>query len=192
MNMKTGKQIIQIAVLCGVIGFSPAKDSRAGQTGETDKQYVKSSDLRFVDLNNGVIFDTRTNLMWMKKDYWQLEKEWVNWYTAQQYTQSMNNKNFAGHSDWRLPTPKEAESLYNRRRRNLDKNGDKIYIDPIFPKGAGWATWTSNEKKGNAMVVSFKNKGGKFFQNKISGTDAFFRLVRGPVSNPGKRHLDNL
>ena len=82
-----------------------------------------------------------------------------------------------------ISTPGEAESLNNPRRRNLDKDGDKIFIDPIFPKGAGWATWTSYEKKDNALVVPFKNKGGKFFQNKISGKDAFLRLVRGPKSN---------
>lgn len=182
MRMKYSKQIIPFAILFGVLFVVQIMDSRADQIKETEP-FVKSSDLRFVDLNNGVILDSKTNLMWMKSDYWQLESKWVNWYTAQQFTQSINNKNFAGHSDWRLPTPEEAESLYNPRRRNLDKDGDKIYIDPIFLKGAGWATWTSFEKKNNALVVSFKNKGGKFFQNKVSGTDAFFRLVRGPISN---------
>lgn len=192
MKIKRCIQAIHLAILFSVLLVVPIKDSRADQM-EGTKPFVKSSDLRFVDLNNGVILDNKTNLMWMKSDYWQLESKWVNWYTAQQFNQSINNKNFAGHSDWRLPTPEEAESLYNRRRRNLDKDGDKIYIDPIFPKGSGWATWTSYEKKDNALVVSYKNKGGKFFQNKISGADAFFRLVRGPVSNyiPGLEKINN-
>lgn len=141
----------------------------------------KSADLRFIEFNNEIILDTKTRLMWSKRDHWQMMGKWVNWYTAHEYIQNLNNKKFSGYSDWRLPTPEEAATLYNRRKRNLDKDGDKIFIDPIFPKGAGWATWTSQEKQNKAIVFSFKNRGGRLFQDKISGTDAFLRLVRGPI-----------
>jgi len=141
----------------------------------------KSADLRFREVNNEIILDTKTNLMWLKRDYWQMRGKWVNWFSAHEYIQKLNNKNFSGYADWRLPTLKEAETLYDRRKRNVDKDGDKIFIDSIFPKGAGWATWTSQDKKNKAIVVSFKNKGGRLFQDKISGTDAFVRLVRGPI-----------
>lgn len=146
------------------------------------KPVKTSADKRYLDMGNGVILDSRTNLMWMKRDYWQMEKKWVNWYTAKGFAQKMNNKKFAGYSDWRLPTPEEAAKLYNARRRNLDKDGDKIFIDRIFPEGAGWGTWTSEEKGGKAIVVSLKGKGGQEYQDKISGSDAFLRLVRGPLS----------
>ena len=146
------------------------------------KPVSHSSDRRYQDFGNGTILDTRTRLMWMKRDYWQMEKKWVNWYTANGFAQKMNNKKFAGYSDWRLPTSEEAEALYDARRRNVDKDGDKIFIDRIFPKGAGWGTWTSEDKGAKAIVVSLKGKGGKDYQDKISGTDAFLRLVRGPLS----------
>ena len=146
------------------------------------KPVKTSADNRFLDMGDGTVVDSQTQLMWMKEDYWQMKKKWINWYTAVGFALKMNNKKFAGHSDWRLPTPDEAANLYNSRRRNVDKDGDKIFIDRIFPEGAGWGTWTSKEKDGKAVVVSLKGKGGQEFQDKISGNDAFLRLVRGPVS----------
>ncbi len=149
---------------------------------KTKKLVAQSADNRFKDFGDGTILDSKSGLMWMKQDYWQTEGKWVNWYTANEYVQRMNNKNFAGYSDWRLPTPEEATTLYERRKRNVDKDGDKIYLDRMFPAGAGWSTWTNQEKKAKAIVVSLKDEGGSYYQDKISGTDAFLRLIRGPVS----------
>jgi hypothetical protein len=109
-----------------------------------------------------------------------MEHNWVNWYTANEYVQRINNKKFAGYSDWRLPSVEEATTLYERRKRNTDKDGDKIFIDSLFPKGAGWSTWTSDQKQNKAFVVSFKDEGGKSYQDKVAATDAFLRLVRRP------------
>ena len=145
---------------------------------ELKKQIAQSADKRFISYSDGTTLDKKTGLLWMTQDYWQREAKWVNWYTANEYAQRMNNKDFAGYRDWRLPTPEEAATLYDRRKRNLDKDGDKIFIDSIFPKGAGWGTWTSAEKRNKAMAVSYKDEGGQAYQDKISGVDAFLRLVR--------------
>ena len=72
------------------------------------KPVAKSADRRFLDYGDGTILDKKSNLMWMKLDYWLIEKKWVNWYTAKEFAQRMNNKKFAGYDDWRLPTPEEA------------------------------------------------------------------------------------
>ena len=140
-----------------------------------------SSDKRYEKFVNNTIVDKKTGLMWMSNDYWQMEQKWVNWYTANEYVQRMNNKKFAGYTDWRLPSVKEAGSLYERRKRNTDKDGDKIFIDTIFPKGAGWSTWTNDDKQNKAFVVSFKDEGGKSYQDKVTATDAFLRLVRSSI-----------
>lgn len=145
------------------------------------KPVKTSPDRRFQDFGDGTILDSTTKLMWMQQDYWQMKKKWVNWYTAQDFVQKMNNKKFSGYEDWRLPTPEEASKLYDRRRRNTDKDGDKIFIDRIFPKGPGWGTWTNSDRGGQAIVVSFKDEGGQAYQDKITGADAFLRLVRGPI-----------
>jgi len=142
------------------------------------KPIAQSADKRFVNYSDGTTLDNKTGLLWMTQDYWQREAKWVNWYTANEYAQRMNNKDFAGHRDWRLPTPEEAATLYDRRKRNVDKDDDKIFIDSMFPKGAGWGTWTSAEKRNKAVAFSYKDEGGQAYQDKISGVDAFLRLVR--------------
>ncbi len=142
------------------------------------KPIAQSADKRFANYADGTTLDKKTGLLWMTQDYWQRETNWVNWYTANEYAQRMNHKSFAGYTDWRLPTPEEAMTLYDRRKRNIDKDGDKIFMDTMFPKGAGWGTWTSKEKRNKAVAVSFKDEGGKAYQDKISGVDAFLRLVR--------------
>ena len=89
---------------------------------ETDKMKpVKtSSDQRYASFLDGTTLDKRNGLMWMSNDYWQMENKWVNWYTAKEYVQRMNNKKFAGYNDWRLPSVEEASLLYERRKRNTD------------------------------------------------------------------------
>ncbi len=149
------------------------------------KPIAESADKRFANYGNGTTLDRKTGLLWMTRDYWQMNAKWVNWYTANEYAQRMSNKNFAGYDDWRLPTPEEAATLYDRRKRNVDKDGDKIFIDNMFPEGAGWSTWTSEEKRNKAITVSFKDEGGQVYQDKISGTDAFLRLVRSGQRDAG-------
>ena len=106
------------------------------------------------------------------------ENDEVSTASAKEYAKKMNYKNYAGYQDWRIPTAKEASTLYDRRKRNTDKDGDKIFIDSMFPKGSGWGTWTSDEKRNKAITVSYKDEGGKAYQDKLSGVDAFLRLVR--------------
>tara|TARA_Y100001960_G_C14565445_1_gene773010 strand:- start:295 stop:756 length:462 start_codon:yes stop_codon:yes gene_type:complete len=145
---------------------------------EKDKGSLKkSSDQRYLDTGQ-VILDSKTQLMWFKLDFWQLEGKHLNWYQAQEYLQKVNNKKYYDHSDWRMPTVGEAKSLYERRKHNTDKDGDKIFIDHIFPKGAGWSTWTSGEKGRTAVVMSYKDEGWSGFEDKINGPDGFFRPVR--------------
>ena len=149
------------------VGSEPGKDP-----------ILKSSDQRYADYGE-VILDAKTQLMWMKKDYWLLRGKHLNWYQAQEFLQKANNKKFFGYSDWRIPSPEEAETLYERNKRNIDKDGDKFFVDRIFPKGAGWATWTLKDLGKEAIVVSYKDEGWTGPEDKINGPDAFLRLVRG-------------
>lgn len=175
-----GRNYFSILTACVLAGLLLLVNGAAAADPKREP-VAKSADQIYWDMGDGTVFDTETRLMWMKRDYWQTQREWVNWYTAMEFMQRMNNKHFAGYDDWRLPTPEEAKTLYNRRKRNIDKDGDKIFIDPIFPEGSGWGTWTSEERGGKAVVVSYKGNGGEAYQDKINGPDAFLRLVRGPL-----------
>ena len=172
------KIALALFLASGCFSIDTALPAMAAEQGV---QTARSSDGQFIEIDKAAILDKKTGLMWMRLDYWQMNKKWVNWYTAVEFAQRMNNKRFAGYSDWRFPTADEAQTLYNRRKRNLDKDGDKIFIDRIFPKGPGWSTWTGEEKKNKAIVVSYKDEGGRSYQDKINGTDAFIRLVRKPT-----------
>jgi len=182
MAMRFGSRLILWAVWMVAVAFAVGLASMVWAEAVKPEPVGISSDRRFEDFGDGTIRDRETGLIWTSKDYWQMENKWLNWYTANEYVQRMNNKKFAGYTNWRLPTVEEAASLYNRRKRNIDKDGDKIFIDPIFSKGAGWSTWTSEGKQNKALVVSYKDEGGETYQDKISGTDAFLRPVRGPSS----------
>jgi len=177
--MQLGSRFLKILTKWLIIAaFSVSTVSVVNSETGKIKPVKTSSDQRYAKFLDGTILDKKNNLMWMSHDYWQMEHKWVNWYTANEYAQRMNNKKFAGYNDWRLPSVKEASLLYERRKRNTDKDGDKIFIDSIFPKGSGWSTWTNEHKQNKALVVSFKDEGGKSFQDKVTATDAFLRLVR--------------
>ena len=63
----------------------------------------------FVDNGDGTITDTSTGLMWEKST----DKNTYNWIQAIAYC---DNLTLGGHSDWRLPTRNELQSLVNYRR----------------------------------------------------------------------------
>jgi hypothetical protein len=63
----------------------------------------------FVDNNDGTITDIATGLIWQKAD----NGDTLNWEEALSYAE---NQTLAGHSDWRLPTAKELQSIVDYTR----------------------------------------------------------------------------
>ncbi len=83
----------------------------------------------------GVVIDHTTGLIWHQSGS---EKE-MDWPKAKQWVKDLNNKGYAGYSDWRLPTVEEAISLLEP---NI--NANSLYIDPAFDaKQTG--IWTGDE-----------------------------------------------
>lgn len=66
---------------------------------------ITSSDGRFYAGAKGVVLDTKTNLMWSKRN---TDVE-LNWYDAIKYCEDYCG---GGYIDWRMPTMDELESLY--------------------------------------------------------------------------------
>lgn len=136
-------------------------------------------DRRFVDNGNGTISDTLTNLMWMQNDSYLDTKKFLTYTQGVKYQNKMNKDAFAGFADWRLPDKKEAQTLYDKEKKLVDKYGIDIHIDSAFSPGCGFDTWTSNTRgKITAYVYSFNSgSGGHKEVDDILNTSA--RLVRG-------------
>jgi hypothetical protein len=77
----------------------------------------------FANNGNGTISDNATGLMWMQNDNAQA----TSWENALSFAE---NFEFAGHSDWRLPTSKELQSIVDYSRSPKTTNSPAI--NPVF------------------------------------------------------------
>lgn len=131
------------------------------------RRFVK----RFVVKNlhhDQVVVDRTTGLMWQqttssRKMIYRLAMQWIN---------HLNERGFAGHNDWRLPTLEEAMTLVEQF-----PNSNGLYIDPVFdPKKRLWM-WTSDREDANsAWYVNFNYGYSKL--NRIKSGNNYVRAVR--------------
>jgi hypothetical protein len=114
---------------------------------EEDEEELTEEEIPpFVDNGDGTISDTRNKLMWIQSDSYAEFKYGINWFEAQDYCESVNEKQHAGYDDWRLCSTEEAKMMFSFSKGNLDKDGAEIHIDDIFEEGGGHNTWTYLEK----------------------------------------------
>ncbi len=113
---------------------------------------------RFTDNQDGTITDTQTGLTWTREDCWQTKEQWMSWDEAKDWTVNLSAGKFAGSHDWRLPTVKEAQTLYAPESRNQDKYGKEIHLDPVFPEGPQATIWC-DDSGGNSdgFTLSFSD-----------------------------------
>ena len=116
--------------------------------------YVKTYvDNRFIAQQDGkVIADEAIGLMWQQSG----SKEQLLYEDALSYIERLNREQFAGFSDWRLPTVEELTSLVKPEEKNSD-----LYIDPIFDTTQSYC-WSADlmqikgeDSRESAWVVSF-------------------------------------
>lgn len=175
--------------------------NRAASKPNRDPIRATLIDGRFRDNGDGTVTDTKTNLVWMRCS---LGQQWigttcksvaveVNWNDALSAAMSHS---FAGHSDWRVPTIDELETLVQCPvgRKPLARpgghfvrdtdgachgrqfNNPKINIDafPSTPASSFWSSSPSVYGSGTAWFVNFDSGGidvGK-------GVGPLVRLVR--------------
>ena len=117
-----------------------------GDEEEEDVAVIEEEVPNFVDNGDGTISDTRSNLMWKKDDSFKEFGYGINWFEAQDYCEMLNEKQFAGYDDWRLPSGEEAKSVFSFTQSNTDKDGAETHISELFEPGGGHNTWTYEEK----------------------------------------------
>lgn len=135
---------------------------------------------RWVINNNDTVLDTQTGLVWMRKDFRVIEGRFVNgWHEAMGWARKMNDRQYAGHGDWKVPSISEYKSIRDRSAYSaaFERQGEDCY-------------WSRNEigqwvasyiymsgEYGGAAVSGDKNNGtnkpGVLYKGKFS-----VRLVR--------------
>ena len=94
------------------------------------------ADERFMDNGDGTVTDTRTGLMWAQTD----NMGHINWHDAKLYCENII---LSEHNDWRMPTIKELETLFDR---SLDAYeticGRKVRAAPQIELSCGFV-WSS-------------------------------------------------
>ena len=134
---------------------------------------------RFTDNGNGTVLDRESGLMWMKGDSWVELGRLITWHESQKFIQEKNISKFAGYTNWRLPTAKDAHSLFSEDKVNTDKDGCEIHIDPVFTQGGGYTTWTSETRAAKqAMGYDYRADYEFWLAKENDGFPSAVRLVR--------------
>ena len=123
----------------------------------------------FIDNGNGTITDKSTGLMWQKGGS-SAEMSLVD---MDDYIQGLNKNQFAGYSEWRVPTIDELASLLILKKEGW---GD-FYIYPIFEKkqSACWSSditdisYPTGERRSSVWSVSFEKGSAKLVEISIYG-----------------------
>ena len=172
-----------------------------------EKEINKSG---FINHKNGTVTDTKTKLMWMRCTLGQtLDKnsnscpKKINTYEWQEAQDIAKTLNFAGYSNWRVPSIQELNTLVycsNNKQIKFEKNGYDSrkneggygcnsdirgdYQDPtiytsVFPNTPLSTFWTSSLTMNTSDVwqVDFES-GNDFFDRKDSPAKKWVRLVR--------------
>lgn len=134
-------------------------DSECNPSGRFDNYFVASGDPQ-------VIIDQRTSLMWQRDG---LDINSIR--TIQRNIEKVNKNNFAGFSDWRLPTMEEAMSLMEP-----EKNFKDLFLKPCFSKEQPFIFVAAQRKPGGYWFVDYKQ--GRAFWSSGTIPGGFGRLVR--------------
>ncbi|MBQ3368536.1 DUF1566 domain-containing protein [bacterium] len=100
----------------------------------------------FLKVNNDVVVDSVTGLMWQKT--YGMNKKWQE---ALKYCEDLN---YAGYSDWRLPNKNELASL-----ENYSKLSSPYSDFPDMPSGRFWSSSLFYHYNGQAWLINFENIG---------------------------------
>src|SRR5438445_764183 len=133
-------------------------------TGQ-DGELRKGAPLAYVDEGDGTVTDVNAGLMWEKLSHDGTVHDDHNEYTwataVAGHVATLNNTNFAGHNDWRLPNVRELLSIVTYQ--NLLPTVAPAF-DNHCSSGSGWPTssctfsgytWTSTSEASGSSTRCF-------------------------------------
>ncbi len=121
------------------------------------------SDTRFKDNGDGTVTDTQSGLMWTRTDSMNDLEKWVNYPESVDYVRELNEKRFAGHDDWRLPTHDEMATIYDPSWSIQDKFGKDVHISDRFSPGGGFSM-IAQQVSGRQRTWVFNIRTGEYSQ----------------------------
>lgn len=95
------------------------------------------------EVRNSVVIDYVTGLMWTQAG----SSSYTTYPNAQQYIRQLNQQQFSGYTDWRLPTIPELLSLLEP----TPKHGN-LHIDPVFEANQPWY-WSADPRPIEGEIV---------------------------------------
>jgi hypothetical protein len=138
-------------------------DSALNPNGSFENAIVSGSDPQ-------VVIDERTSLMWQRGGI-----DITSIRSMQKRIEDLNRRNFAGCSDWRLPTLEEAMSLLEPVA-----NGKGLHLHPCFSQEQPFIFVAAQRRPGGAWFVDYKH--GRAFWSSGTIPGGFGRLVRTVIS----------
>lgn len=174
--------ILPVAVLAEEEKPSTSDHDFGGQIlslTEPPKAEFKTDDPRFRDNQNGTVTDLQEKLVWEQMDSYQSLKQWLNWNDAQNYIRKMNETEFGGAANWRLPTREELASLYDENKSvpwNYYWTKNEVHIDPIF--GNSNCCYWSVEEVSEEMAWGFNFIRGKAYPSMKGGIQKSLTVIR--------------
>jgi CheY-like chemotaxis protein len=138
----------------------------------------------WIKYTNGTVKDTKTDLMWMTRDFRIIEKRPpYSWDEAMSWVEKINTEHYGGYSDWRVPTIDEYKAIYDENGKLLAYDHKKNFLvgmSEAFEMGGGYGFWSS-EEMGTKSARYFFFVGGysKTDLKTYNNPTISIRLVRG-------------
>ena len=156
---------LSFLLLAFVVIFCPGVTNAEGNLHAPRAPYVAPpyvppppfpSRLNLIDNRDGTITETKSKLMWTKKDSFADLGRCLNWYDSKSYVENLTT---GGHNDWRMPEVWEYGEIYDNTESNvmaMDHDpGNPLALSALFADGAAYWYWSSEHGQCCARTAYF-------------------------------------
>ncbi len=155
-NLRSSQGKLSVSQVQSIPNISITKEEVWGFCGySTIVHYYELMSIKgdkvVIDYSTGLMWHqsgSDEHMSWLSENFFGLEYT-SRWNKAEQWLKKLNEREYAGYHDWRLPTLEEAVSLLESSK----KNGD-LHIDPVF-SDKQVRIWTGDDTLGDLVICFF-------------------------------------